>query len=337
MKKRWWRSGIIQFLLGAGTIYGFAVLLKVATRASVKTLPGWTIVRPPEDVFALAIQGDTVWAGGKDGLVAIDRRNAQLRPLPANAPKMQYIKSLLVDRKGNLWVGHGGGLMSFGGGQWQGYPELAKLLPTGVLSLTEDREGVIWIGGENGVVQFLGGEFRTFRLSVPLASVDAVFQDASGAIWFGSASPAKGGLLHYQNGQWNSYDTRSGLAHNSVNGIIQDRSGALWFALGFATHGGAARLFHGTWTTLNYPGGLGGDKVRSVYEDRNGNLWFGSEYFGVAVQSGGQWRVITPNEGFAGWEARVTVQDPEGVYWFGTENGISRVESLDWDKMSKRR
>ena len=36
---------------------------------------GWTIIRPPHDVMALAIQGDTIWAGGKEGVIGLDREH----------------------------------------------------------------------------------------------------------------------------------------------------------------------------------------------------------------------------------------------------------------------
>jgi ligand-binding sensor domain-containing protein len=336
MKRRWWRSGIIQFLLGAGTIYGFSVLLRVATTAPIKMPPGWKIIRPPNDVFALTVLDDAIWAGGKDGLTAIDRRTAQVRALPGNVPNMQYVKDLLVDRAGTLWAGHIGGLTTYSHGTWQSQTQLEKLLPGSILSLMEDREGVVWVGGENGVVRYDGG-FKP--LSIPddlkLPSIDVLFQDRSGAVWLGCAPPVHGGLLRYQDGRWQSYGIQDGLAHNSVNDIVQDHEGALWFALGFADHGGASRLFQGLWTSLKREDGLAGSKVRSMYEDRDGRLWFGSEYEGIAVRSGDQWRVLTPRVGLAGWEVKAMVQDSDGVYWLGTENGISRIVSIDWDHLAK--
>ena len=134
----------------------------------------------------------------------------------------------------------------------------------------------------------------------------------------------------YRAGQWTAYTTTNGLAHHSVNSILQDRQGAIWFALGFGSRGGASRLKDQSWTTLTKENGLAGGKVRSLYEDRDGRLWFGSEYDGIAVYTDNRWQVITPNHGLAGWEVKEMIQDPDGVYWLGTENGLSRIESIDW-------
>ena len=35
--------------------------------------PGWQILRPPHEVSTLIIVNDTVWTGGKEGVILIDR------------------------------------------------------------------------------------------------------------------------------------------------------------------------------------------------------------------------------------------------------------------------
>ena len=36
--------------------------------------PGWQIIRPPHEVSTLIIVNDTVWTGGKEGVILIDRQ-----------------------------------------------------------------------------------------------------------------------------------------------------------------------------------------------------------------------------------------------------------------------
>jgi len=58
-------AGII--LIGVTLIFnGFIPQAKETTR------PGWLVIRPPYDVQALAEQGDSLWAGGQDGLYHLD-------------------------------------------------------------------------------------------------------------------------------------------------------------------------------------------------------------------------------------------------------------------------
>ena len=46
---------------------------------------GFAIIRPPGEVSTLIIENDTVWTGGKEGLVLISRSGKTRVPLPGNA------------------------------------------------------------------------------------------------------------------------------------------------------------------------------------------------------------------------------------------------------------
>jgi iron(III) transport system substrate-binding protein len=310
-----------------------AAVVFAAYRAC-RTFPlatGWTIVRPPHSTAALAIQGNTVWVGGDNDLVAIDRRTSTVMPARAGQPAFVDIRDLLVSRDGALWIAHRAGLTRFADGRWRTLGP-ADGFPAGPsLALCEDRRGGIWIGGEGRLVRYDGQAPPTIFAGdrLPIAQVDTIFEDRHGAIWVGSASPVAGGLACLDRGKWRTYSTRDGLVHNSINQITQDRDGGLWVAAGFASRGGASRLLDGRWTKVTHQDGLAGEKVRSIFEDRNGRLWFGSEYDGLAVRDRNRWSVSTPKTGLAGWEVRDIVQDPEGAVWLATENGVNRVAQLD--------
>src|SRR5207248_380789 len=113
------RVAVKLFQLGAGVLgmVGLTALLLWVLPAPVVP-PGWMLIRPPHEVSALALQGDVVWAGGEDGLVAIDRLTGRLQTLPPGAPRLRAVKDLLVDRAGVLWIAHGHGLTRFTAGQW---------------------------------------------------------------------------------------------------------------------------------------------------------------------------------------------------------------------------
>ncbi len=314
-------------------ILGVALVVLLARLSVPVERPpeGWSVIRPPAEVSALAVQGDVLWAGGRDGLVAVDRATSRVDPPPDGAPDLRYVKDLLVDADGGLWVAHAAGVSRYARGAWSGVPEADSLLSGAALSLWQDRDGAIWVGGEKGVARIGKDGARLFTEADGLAapSVDVIFQDRDGVMWFGAAPATRGGLTSFDGARWRRYFTGDGLAHNSVNAIIQDRAGALWFATGFHDRGGASRLAGGVWTTLTRAEGLAGEKVRTVYEDRDGRLLFASEYDGVAVYDGQRWRVLTPSHGLADWEVKRIIQDPDGVYWLGTLDGITRFPGLE--------
>ena len=318
-------------------VAGFAVLVClgqfVRWLGSNTDLPhGRQIIRPPNEVSALAVEGGSIWAGGREGLFRIERASAQRIPLPRNPPPMRYVRDLLVDSSGKLWIAHNQGVTILDGGLWTQPVELEQPSLKGpALALFEDSQRRIWIGLKKGLVTIQEQNFRVHEEvgEFEVNGVDVILEDRSGILWFGSSDPFHGGLLRFDGDSWRILTTADGLAHNSVNDILQDRAGNLWFGTGFSRKGGASKLNDSGWSTLGKADGLPGDKIRSLFEDRKGRLWIGSEYDGIAIRIDEGWRVLTPADGLAGWEVKEMVQDEDGIYWLGTESGLSRI--TDWD------
>lgn len=323
---------IVGLFAGVVATVTTALVLMGRDRPLDSLPPGWKTIRPPQVVLALAEDGERVWAGGPDGVLALDRLHGQ--PLSSTIrdwPSLDYVFDLLVDRHGALWVAHRRGLSRYQGGVLRTFTEADGLLPGAAKALLEDRDGALWVGTETGLVRYDGVSWRRVTLNDGLGAVpvDVIFQDSDGTLWCGSASMNTGGVSRYSGTLWRTLSIRDGLAHNSVYGIIQDHHGALWFATGLGNKGGASRLLRGTWSVLRKQDGLAGEKVRSIYQDRQGHLWVGSESDGIAINVAGQWVVLTPRHGLAGWEVMEMLQDRDGTLWLATENGISRIASFD--------
>jgi len=325
-----WRS-VLQFLAGVAIMVGIGVAIRFISR-QVKTdrLPaGWQIIRPPHEVSALALMGDTVWAGGRDGLYRLDRASGQLLSRPQDIPRLRYIRDLLVDDEGRLWIAHQGGVTIHTSDLWQ--PLAAEPLASlgAARALCQSHDGSMWIGTDNGAVRYMGEQ--THHISTDdlgFSEVDVIFQDSKGDIWFGSSAPTRGGLTRYDGEEFIHYSSPDPLLHPSVNDIIETKGGEIWVATGFAGRGGAICLSQGSWSSLTEEEGLAGAKVRSLFEDEQSRLWFGSEYNGVAVRDEGEWRYLSVEDGLADVEVKEIVQDRDGVFWLGTADGINRIETL---------
>ena len=81
--------------------------------------PGWQILRPPHEVSTLIIVNDTVWTGGKEGVILIDRNSGTRIGTPGNVPSFGYVRQILRDRDGGIWVGHDGGLARYRNSSWE--------------------------------------------------------------------------------------------------------------------------------------------------------------------------------------------------------------------------
>jgi ligand-binding sensor domain-containing protein len=335
---------LVLVAIGALFMIGLVVVFALLhTDWVLATLPpGWQIIRPPYEVCALALDGERVWAGGRDGLFCFNRKNGQRRALSADAPRMSYVSALLRDTKEHLWIAHLEGLTCLQrtstepvSVRWTTWAVGKDGLRARPLSLAEDAEGTLWVGTENGLQQLYEGRWSTVEVpkDLGLSVIDVLYRDRGGIWWLGCASPTQGGLFSYDGKKWRTYTRADGLQHLSVNAVHQLRDGTLWVATGFANQGAASRWMGDHFETWTKKDGLAGEKARSIFEDSAGRLWFGSEYDGVAVLEHSRWHILRPQTGLAGREAKAILQDQDGVYWLGTDQGLSRIES--WAAVEK--
>ncbi len=100
-----------------------------------------------------------------------------------------YIISMEVDSKGNVWCGTwGGGLARFDGKEWTNFTVKDGLPANHIFMLREDAAGQLWVGTSGGLVAFNEGSSKVYTTSDGLFS-DNVFSMAEGSDnsrWIGS-------------------------------------------------------------------------------------------------------------------------------------------------------
>lgn len=324
---------MFQIAMGILLVYGLVWIFNMASsKVAEETLPvGWQIIRPPQEVSTLVLQGNTVWVGGRDGIHLLDRQTGKQKKVPPSLSKLRYVNEILVAKNGMIWIAHNGGLTRY----WAETGEVITaspndgMLPGGIATVYQDRNQQIWVGNEEGLVRYDGEKWIRYTMKDGLGTpgVTVIYQDGKGLLWFGSSSHIHGGLSSYDGQMWHTYSIKDGLAHNAINTIVEDGKG-LWVGTGFANEGGASHLSNGQWKTITKKDGLAGEKVRSILWDKEGWVLFGSEYDGLALYDGEKWLIYKKEQGLAGKEIKKMLQDQEGVYWLATENGVSRIEKI---------
>lgn len=299
--------------------------------------PGWSILRPPDDVNALVFHRGVIVAGGRDGLSAFDPATAARVALPdwgaVPPPEVTHVKALLVDRAGRLWVGHRNGVLRLEGRTRVAFATDPGTAPGPVTALMERASGDILVGGEVGLAMVSGDHLSTIDLPPTNAggAVSALHEDRLGRLWVGFASASRGGLLLHDGGLWRSFDRTDGLVHLSVNAITEDHAGRIHLATGYSSRGGACRQIASDatsgWICLGAANGLASDMVRLVFEDRHGQFWYGSEFDGSAVARGGGIRRFGRADGQAGTELKAILEDPAGNIWLGCDKGLTRIDA----------
>jgi diguanylate cyclase (GGDEF)-like protein len=266
----------------------------------------------------------------------------------------EWIWSMLVDRKGHLWVGtDGGGLNHYDRTSRQFTHYMHDPRDAGSLShdrvrvLKQASDGTLWIGTDGGGLNRFHPEHNRPRFihylhdpnqptaSLPDNKVLAIEEDEEGRLWIGTDG---GGLacLEPRTERFKLFrhdpQRTDSLSSNRIRALYVDTHGMIWVG----TEGGGLNLFdpkRGTFRHFlhdaNDPRSLSNNTVHSILEDQEGTLWVGT--------SGGlnQWVPVSqsflhyryqPAESTSLIDDRVKVlmQDRGGVLWVGTNNGVNR-------------
>lgn len=142
----------------------------------------------------------------------------------------EEITSLAEDGDGSLWVGtRTGKLLQLREGKW--VPQNSISVSNSINTMLPANDGSFWIGTEgNGLVRLEHGQttFLGKSAGLPSESIRALFQDAQGNLWIGTAN----GLSCKRGNKISNFATRDGLPDNVISQILEDSTGRLWLGTG---------------------------------------------------------------------------------------------------------
>ncbi len=267
-------------------------------------------------IQALAPDATGLWIGTANGLNRYEDGRFRLWTTDDGLPDPR-IRTIHLDRTGELWIGTLSGLSRFDGSRFTHYTAEDGLGEEPIEAIYSDRQGCLWIGTDGGGLSCLeDGRFLHYGLREGLsdAKVFAVYEDRQHRLWIGTNSGVDlfedGGFLHYGPGE--------GLLHPTVRALYEDRRGHLWIG----TNGGLYRFADGT--VVAY--GLGEDVVRSIWEDLEGGLWIGTRTNGLARLRESKFRTLGAPEGLLDDIVWTILEDRSGTVWMGTKGGLSRLD-----------
>lgn len=216
----------------------------------------------------------------------------------------------------------------------------AGLPQNSINAMAFDSKGYLWVGTQDGAARYNGREWTVMSMPNRQLSnyVRALRISPDDSVWFGTDG---GGVLHWKEGTWEAFDTKSGLPHNTVRALLEtaapDGTRRVWAG----TSGGLALLQAGVWKSFTAHSGLPSDDIRTLLETRAPDgasvLWVGTNNGLVRWQSE-TWTLFNSRSGLPNDNIRSLLETraPDGtpVLWVGTNGGLARLHEGKWSSFT---
>jgi signal transduction histidine kinase/ligand-binding sensor domain-containing protein/DNA-binding response OmpR family regulator len=299
-----------------------------------------------------------IWAGSStEGLFRLTIRTGAAPAIerfvhsPADPASLtdDRVRTLLVDRRGVLWVGTDRGLdrhdPSTGARAFTHLTEKSEplaIIDSTVSALHEDSRGRLWIGSIPGLsvldsartrVQHHYHRYRTYRYG--WGKPISLAEDRSGQIWMSTSSelmrfdPSTGTFDYIRSDARNPESINSDLP----TGVYRDRSDVLWVGtngFGINIHDPKANRF-ATFRRPDAPSSrMAGFSVYTIFEDHTGTLWIDAGLLYQWNRKTGAFRSFETRSDrprdFGNTGVWAMVEDPPGFLWTATYQGLYHYE-----------
>jgi ligand-binding sensor domain-containing protein/two-component sensor histidine kinase len=264
-----------------------------------------------------------LWCGTYDGVVRFDGvRFVRIGPDDATNQQANRIQCLLVDRRGQLWMGtDGAGVLRYADGIFTAFAERTGSSQNAVRSIAEDAAGNLWLGTRGGLGRLTEGKLTWFTDA-------AGFGNTTKSTWCVAIDPERrvwaadwGNLRFFKDGVFETALSGGNLMQ-PLRTVYVDRENIWAGMMGKAMR----RRTDGQWESLDDAGLFAGSEVTAFCQTRSGDFWVGTRK-GLYRLRDGRWTAITVRDGLVSGEVRTLFEDREGNLWVGTGTaGMARVK-----------
>ncbi len=287
------------------------------------------------DICCLAQHKTILYAGGSDGLFAVDRASQT----EIEVGSFTYVNALLSGPDG-LWIGCDEGLTFWPwiegtqgtrenkiGETASGISSLPEPSPTDEMrSISKPSPAIT--SAANGLAPAPAQSWNQDN-GLPDQRVRALLLDHRQQLWVGTWGGAV--CLQVTTNGWQPQQTitkADGLLDSMVNTLAEDGQGGLWFGSYVAPRGGLSiRYADGHWQTFSTADGLAHANLNAIIRQPDGSMLTGGGLYtrGGATElafADGQWfirRQIRQEDGLAGAKVRSLCYDDSGQLWIGSE------------------
>lgn len=265
--------------------------------------------------------------------------------------------SILEDKSGNIWFGTDDGVSRYEGKSISKIPfaisnssSFAISIPQSgkniVWSIYQDKNGTIYFGTDDGLYCYNGKSFSYFlnkqnienKSKLTLKSVQCMFEDTDGNLWFGAGSQSSEGICLFDGKSLTDFKPKD---EGWIRKMAQDKNGNLLFN---TRHIGLITFNGKTFSDFSQPQNLRKELLTAILVDSKGNIWYGSDYTNNNdVTTGGLWKFdgksfveFSKKDGLGNTSIYSLKEDKAGNIWIGTRNcGLYRYNGQTFETFSE--
>ena len=253
---------------------------------------------PNDRVYAVAVDGDRIWAGTDDGLALYDSGKWKVFRTKDGLAHRAVLALALDKRTHDLWIATMGGLSRYSGGRFDSFTQLNSGLANDVVYSVAVYGDNVWAATAAGASRL---NTRTNQWAIYNERNTPMYE-----IWTYSVSPGEdkiyyavwgGGLLEYdvKTEKWKDYNDPDG----ETEIVLYKDQG----------------LIHEITTSVSY--------VNKV-------VWVGT-YFGVSRYDGRNWRNFLDKDSGLPSNFLNQVKSIDGTRtWFSTDKGLAYFDGENW-------
>jgi len=236
------------------------------------------------------------------------------------------ILSVLIDSRGDLWIGtFGGGVSRFDGLEFKNFTVDHGLPNEAIVRIFEDSKGNLWFASNTGgVSKYDGKKFTKYRTFEGMSSniIWSMGEDLEGNIWFGTYDA---GVVKFDGNSFTAIGSEDGLAGDFILGIDKDLEGMMWFG----GVGGLNKISGEKIETFTIDNGLPSNAVLTVKQQKNGPLWLGT-VLGLSKFDGKGFENYYVENGLADNLIWGIAEESNGKLWLATSFGISSFDGHEF-------
>ncbi len=219
--------------------------------------------------------GMTSYTAGKFTVFPLTRprrdlkQKTELTRVDDKRPKVN-VQSFYQEKNGRMWIGIGGGLITFEKGK---VTDVSELIEGSADVIYKDREENLWFGTEKGLFKKSksDGKIKGYKMSdgLPNNAITVIREDRQYRVWIGT----RDGFARREGERFIPITTKDGLVGNRIRSLYEDSEGVLWIG---TFDSGLSRYKDGKFTNYTVKEGLFNNGVFVILEDNHGNFWMSS-------------------------------------------------------------